>query len=180
VRSPFTAYFPTTSPLVVELARHAIVAEDDAREAMIAASSGAAVPPGELVVWAWTFDAGERQTLLVDHPRFGQLLPAGGRAEPGEDPRRAVLRELHEETGRRGTLLDDKPALIDAVRHDDDDGHPVQTFGMAFVVRADRDSPLTCEPGQPALWVPLDARPERARERHWNRLVSRRRSGSSP
>ena len=167
------AVFPTTSPLLARLAALAEVSEDGAREAMASAASGGRVPPGELVVWAWTFDSSYSQTLLLDHPRFGQLLPPGGRAEPGEDPRVAALRELQEETGLDGSLVDDHPALVDVVRGVGSDGRPFQTFGMAFVVIADPSSPLVCEPGQPATWVPTSSPPARVNLRHWRRLSAK-------
>lgn len=168
----FHPVLPTSNPLVTALAQSALVEEADARSALVHASSGAAAPPGELVVWAWTFDPLFRFTLVVDHPRFGCLLPPGGRVELGEDPRLAALRELREETGLVTQLIDDRPALVDVVRGTTADGGAFQTFGLAFVAIADRTAGLEGEPGQPPSWVAIDSCPKRANERHWQRITA--------
>jgi len=168
----FCQIFPTSDPALAALARAALVAEDDARSALVEASSGAVVPPGELIAWTWTFDRSFSSTLLVDHQRFDALMPPGGRVEVGEHPRAAALRELHEETGIAGLLVDERPALVDVVRGTTADGAAFQTFGLAFAVIADPGVPLDGEPGQQPLWVPVRVRPERAHERHWQRMMA--------
>ena len=44
------------------------------------------------------------QALLILHKRLGVWLPPGGECEPDETPLAAARRELHEETGLRGTF----------------------------------------------------------------------------
>ena len=166
----FRPIVPGHLPRLAELAAEAVVAEGDARAALVEACSGAAVPAGEVVVWAWTFDAAFTHTLLVDHPGHDALLPPGGRLERDEHPREAVLRELREETGLDAPLVQERPALLDVVRGSTPDGQRYQTFGLAFVVVADPSIPLVGEPGQEPRWVPLDVRPDRARRHHWERL----------
>jgi len=60
-------------------------------------------------VGAIAFDADGRLLLIrrANPPAQGQWSLPGGRVEPGEDWRDAVLRELEEETGRAGSRLDD-------------------------------------------------------------------------
>ncbi len=147
-----------------------MVVEDDAAASFALACAGGAVPHGELVASAWAFDAEIEHVLLVDHARFRVLIPPGGRVEAGEDPRAAALRELLEETGLVGTVLDERPALLDLWRDVRDAGEPIETYGLAFLVTVDPRAPLTSEPDQPASWVPLGSPPDRAHPRHWRRL----------
>ncbi len=41
----------------------------------------------------------ENLVLMVEHPRYGCLLPIGGELEPGESPLEAAIRETREEAG---------------------------------------------------------------------------------
>ena len=64
-------------------------------------------------VLAWVTVRGEACTLMgeggrvlfVEHPERGWEIP-GGHLEPGETPGEAMLRELKEETGLEGKVLD--------------------------------------------------------------------------
>ncbi|MGH8436190.1 MAG: NUDIX domain-containing protein [Pseudomonas sp.] len=56
-----------------------------------------ATPPQHLVSYFVVVD--ETHVLLVDHKNAQLWLPTGGHVEPGEHPRRTVLRELEEELG---------------------------------------------------------------------------------
>lgn len=50
----------------------------------------------------------EKQTdsfLLILHRKLGKWLPPGGHLEAGEEPHRGALRELQEETGLRGRIV---------------------------------------------------------------------------
>jgi 8-oxo-dGTP pyrophosphatase MutT (NUDIX family) len=126
---------------------------------------------GELVVWAWVFDADRTHVLMVDHHLFDVWVHPGGRAAPGEDPLAAAARELLEETGTTGVPVSTSPALVDAIDRVSPDGRPVTTFGAAFVFRADRSDPLSAEDGQPARWWPISRPPHRRREHLWDRMV---------
>ncbi|GGP70061.1 hypothetical protein GCM10010231_46200 [Streptomyces sindenensis] len=65
-------------------------------------------PPPRLRVAAYVIRRHPSPALLVfdhvDFPEAGTQVPAGGVA-PGEDPERAVLREVAEETGLRGARV---------------------------------------------------------------------------
>jgi ADP-ribose pyrophosphatase YjhB (NUDIX family) len=54
-----------------------------------------AIPPKHLVSYFAIVDG--EYILLVDHRNAKLWLPPGGHVEPGEHPREAVVRELHEE-----------------------------------------------------------------------------------
>jgi len=43
--------------------------------------------------------------LLIKHKRLGTWLPVGGELDPGETPLEAAQRELHEETGLKGSFV---------------------------------------------------------------------------
>lgn len=126
---------------------------------------------GELVVWAWVFDADRTHVLMVDHHLFDLWVHPGGRAEPGEDPLATAARELLEETGTTGVPVSTSPALVDAIDRVSPDGRPVTTFGAAFVFQGDRTDVLSPEDGQPARWWPLAQPPQRRREHLWDRMV---------
>jgi 8-oxo-dGTP diphosphatase len=69
--------------------------------------------PSPVFVLAWVTAAGDPWTLMgeggrvlfVEHPERGWEIP-GGHLEHGETPEEAMLRELKEETGLEGKVLD--------------------------------------------------------------------------
>ena len=169
----FEAIFPAQRPEVLAAGERARVVVDDALRCLRESCTGEG-PIGQLVTWAWTVDVDRTHALLVHHGRYGHWMPAGGRCGADEHPSAAAVRELHEESGLAGTLLDPHPLLLDVVIDDLEDlgGVQARAFGMAFVVVADRTAPLTAEPDQPAAWFPLGpAAPEGASVRHWERMM---------
>lgn len=167
----FEAIFPGFRPHVLRAGELASVVEGDALAAL-RESCGDAGPVGQLITWAWAVDVERQHTLLVHHPDFGHWMPGGGRCGADEQPGDAALRELHEETGVRGRLIVEHPLLLDVVEHDHDE-IAVRSFGMAFLVEADRSSPLVPEPDQPAAWFAIGSEPPAgASARHWQRLLN--------
>lgn len=78
-------------------ARSARHVYDDAVDWFGARVEGYALP---LAVEVWVLDPAGTHVLLVQH-RWREWVPPGGKAEPGEMPREAAVRELWEETGLR-------------------------------------------------------------------------------
>ncbi|MEZ5219918.1 MAG: NUDIX domain-containing protein [Ilumatobacteraceae bacterium] len=166
----FEAIFPGFRPHVVEAGQRAAVVEGDALVALRESCTGSG-PVGQLITWAWTVDPDRTHTLLVHHADFHHWMPGGGRCGADEHPADAALRELHEETGVRGRLLVEHPLLLDVVEHDHA-GVAVRSFGMAFLVEADRSLPLMPEPDQPAAWFAIGPEPpDGASVRHWARVL---------
>ena len=64
------------------------------------------VPPKHLVAYFALVDVEARAILLVDHINAQRWLPTGGHVEPDEDPRATVDRELAEELGVEGELVE--------------------------------------------------------------------------
>jgi 8-oxo-dGTP pyrophosphatase MutT (NUDIX family) len=65
-----------------------------------------ATPPQHLVSYVVLVDVDAYAILLVDHRNARLWLPTGGHVEPGEDPAATAHRELREELGIEGHLLD--------------------------------------------------------------------------
>jgi 8-oxo-dGTP diphosphatase len=104
-----------------------------------------------LAAEVWVTDPAYRHVLLVRH-RVRGWVPPGGTVEPGETPRAAAARELAEETGVLGSLLQE-PAAV-AVRSFRADWTP--TLSLSYCAVIGRDLPLGGESGQPPRWVDLN------------------------
>jgi 8-oxo-dGTP diphosphatase len=61
------------------------------------------------VVTGYVLDRAHQRVLLLFHKKLQMWLPAGGHVEATEDPARAVLREVQEETGLRVKVLGRTP-----------------------------------------------------------------------
>lgn len=121
---------------------------DQARSWLRTALAGAVEPLGAEV---WVLDPALEQVVLVRHPVRG-LVPPGGKVEPGECPRDGAARELLEEAGLQPRLLKQPAAAAVRSFHP---GLPV-SLSLSYAAIGDPELPLTPEPGQPALWMPLD------------------------
>ncbi len=54
----------------------------------------------------YVYDRHTDRFLLIQHRALGKWLPPGGHLLEGEEPHRGVLRELAEETGLEGSIVD--------------------------------------------------------------------------
>ncbi|MFD0467089.1 NUDIX domain-containing protein [Nonomuraea thailandensis] len=85
-----------------------------------------ATPPCHLVAYAALVDRGRASVMLVDHLKARAWLPPGGHVDPGEDPRRTVLREVEEELGIAGRfhpVLGSAPFFLTVTRTRGADAH---------------------------------------------------------
>ncbi|MEV0824087.1 NUDIX hydrolase [Nonomuraea rubra] len=103
-----------------------------------------ATPPRHLVVYAALVDRGRSSMMLVDHRKARAWLPPGGHVDPGEDPRRTVLREVEEELGLAGRfdpVLGSAPFFLTVTRTRGADPHTDVT--LWFVLEGDERAPIT-------------------------------------
>jgi 8-oxo-dGTP diphosphatase len=103
-------------------------------------------------VWVYAGDA----VLLVRHPVRGWVMP-GGKAEAGEGPRAAAVRELAEETGVVVVCDALTPAGLGIGSSPGPDGTPLDHAYVSYAVTVAADVTLVGEPGRPAAWWPLGA-----------------------
>ncbi|MFF0506600.1 NUDIX domain-containing protein [Streptomyces fimicarius] len=106
--------------------------------------TSAAPPPPRARVAAYVIRRHPSPALLVfdqlDFPEAGTQVPAGGIA-PGEDPERAVLREVAEETGLTGARVVRRIA-VDRRAHPETEQPRLTTF---LLLHASPDGPSAWE-----------------------------------
>jgi 8-oxo-dGTP diphosphatase len=122
-----------------------------------------ATPPIHLAVYATLIDAAGRRILLADHRKARMWLPTGGHVEDGEDPRRAVEREIQEELGITARFHEhagDRPWFVSVTATRGPDSHT--DVGLWFVLRADPDVRLRPDPREirQVRWFDLNHRPQ--------------------
>ncbi|GAA4968687.1 8-oxo-dGTP pyrophosphatase MutT (NUDIX family) [Nonomuraea thailandensis] len=103
-----------------------------------------ATPPCHLVAYAALVDRGRASVMLVDHLKARAWLPPGGHVDPGEDPRRTVLREVEEELGIAGRfhpVLGSAPFFLTVTRTRGADAHT--DVSLWFVLEGDQQAPIT-------------------------------------
>jgi 8-oxo-dGTP diphosphatase len=128
-------------------ARAAATEYDDALAWLEVAVKG---PMEPVAAEVWAFDESFGHVLLVRH-RWRGWVPPAGRVEAGETPREAARRELREETGLDGHLLE-APAAV-TVRAYRQDWTP--TLGLSYAALLDSSLTPAGESRQPAAWTPL-------------------------
>jgi 8-oxo-dGTP pyrophosphatase MutT (NUDIX family) len=78
---------------------------------------------------------GPRGVVLHLHKRLGLWLQPGGHVDSGEAPVRAALRELSEETGLSGTIVEPSPVHVDV--HGGGRGHV--HLDLRWLIESDGD-----------------------------------------
>ncbi|MBT9457192.1 MAG: NUDIX hydrolase [Burkholderiaceae bacterium] len=163
----------------------AIIALDDVEaahraDALAWVDSGAAMcrtvkpatPPKHLVSYFAVVDG--QGLLLVDHRNARLWLPTGGHVEPGEHPRRTVVRELLEELGFAAAHEIGPPLMITCTTtvgltagHTD--------VSLWYVVRTERAQPIRYDEGEfkSVRWFDFDAVPHARSDPHLRRFLEK-------
>lgn len=121
---------------------------------------------------------GEGHVVLHRHRRLGLWLQPGGHLEPDEEPERAVLREILEETGLRAELWQDSPAPLHVDVHEGGRGH--LHLDVRYLVLAPAGTPLRPPVGesQEVEWLTWETAAARGDESLTDALdAARRRLG---
>jgi 8-oxo-dGTP pyrophosphatase MutT (NUDIX family) len=157
----------------------------DDRHAPLCRIAKPATPPRHLVSYFALVDGRDGgHILLVDHRNARLWLPSGGHVEPGEAPRRTVVRELAEELG---LMLDE--AAVGASRFLTctttvglSAGH--EDVSLWYVLQGDRHAPL---PGfdagefESVRWFAFDEVPLGRSDPHMGRFLAKLRAeGARP
>jgi 8-oxo-dGTP diphosphatase len=138
------------------------------------------VPPKHLVAYFAVVDVDDGRVLLVDHINAGLWLPTGGHVEPGEDSRATVERELEEELGVTGPLvegLSSNPLFVTQTTTVGSDAGHVDV-SLWYVVAASVDDRLEPDPGEFHRvrwwsWAEVRAVPPETLDPHLPRFVSK-------
>lgn len=138
------------------------------------------VPPKHLVAYFAVVDVHAGRILLVDHINAGLWLPTGGHVEPGEDPRATVARELGEELGVSGALVDglsSNPLFVTQTTTVGSDAGHVDV-SLWYVVAASVDDRFDPDPGEFRgirwwTWAEVHAAPPDTLDPHLPRFVNK-------
>ena len=127
-------------------------------------------PPKHLVSYFVVVDGGH--VLLVDHRNAQLWLPPGGHVEPGEHPRRTVVRELEEELGFVASHEIEAPLLVTATTTVGlSPGHT--DVSLWYVVRADRNQAIRFDEREfsAVRWFPFAEVPLERSDPHMHRFL---------
>jgi 8-oxo-dGTP diphosphatase len=138
------------------------------------------VPPTHLVAYFAVVDVQAGRVLLVDHINAGLWLPTGGHVEPDEDPRATVARELGEELGVTGALVDrlsSNPLFVTQTTTVGSDAGHVDV-SLWYVVGASVDDRFEPDPGEFRgirwwSWAEVHAAPPEMLDPHLPRFVTK-------
>ncbi|WP_200877551.1 NUDIX hydrolase [Oleiagrimonas soli] len=137
-----------------------------------------ATPAKHLVAYFAVVDGDH--ILLVDHRNAQRWLPTGGHVEPGEHPRRTVLRELKEELGLVAPHPIAAPLMVTCT----------STVGLTaghtdvslwYVVHADRTRPVSFDASEfhSVRWFAFDEVPFARSDPHMRRFIAKLSAGHS-
>jgi 8-oxo-dGTP diphosphatase len=98
-------------------------------------------PPRHLVSYVVPVDPDDGAVLLVVHRNAGLWLPPGGHVDPDEHPELTARRELTEELGLDGSVVESAPVFLTVTQTVGmDAGHT--DVGLWFLARVPRTAPL--------------------------------------
>jgi 8-oxo-dGTP diphosphatase len=133
-----------------------------------------ATPETHLVAYFLPVSQDLSQVLLVDHKKAELWLPPGGHVEPGEHPRRTVVREAQEELGVAAELLDERPLFLTVTktvggvaRHTD--------VSLWYLLKGDPKESLSYDTGEfnQIRWFGINEIPFAQSDPHMRRFVEK-------
>jgi 8-oxo-dGTP pyrophosphatase MutT (NUDIX family) len=122
--------------------------------------SGDFYTPGHVTGSAFVFDSTETRLLLIHHGKLRTWLQPGGHVDPGEDVLTAAIREVEEETGVVGLVLQSGIFDIDVHPIPPSGDRPAHThFDVRFLLKAKSDDLTQSDEVLEVRWVALDEVP---------------------
>ena len=112
--------------------------------------------PGHVTASAFVVDGSGTRMLLIHHAKLRKWLQPGGHVDEGEDVLTAAIREVAEETGVEGTLIQDGVFDIDVHEIPPNGGRPRHNhYDIRFLLRATSDVLVDSDEVLGVRWVPF-------------------------
>ena len=133
-----------------------------------------ATPPTHLVAYFLVFSPEQSKVLLVDHKKAALWLPPGGHVEPGEHPKKTVVREAKEELGIEAEFLFEEPLFV-TVTKTVGNVTPHTDVSLWYALKGNCDDSLTYDKDEfnRIRWFGIDEVPFERSEPHLKRFLEK-------